>query len=104
LQVSFGNALASAVSVALPPLGVAPVESRERQEVVRSATTRGSVSSASRRTGGEAEVMSIGKKRNRQMPEEDARRALIQNVTPVIVANGTDAPRRLRPLISSSGR
>jgi len=71
--VSVGNALASAVSAALPLLGVAPVASQERQEVVRTATMRGSASSASGRTGVELEVKSIGKRRDRQMAEGDAR-------------------------------
>ena len=55
-RVSAGNALASAVSVALPLWGIAPGASHERQEVVRTATTRGSASSASGRTGVEAEI------------------------------------------------
>jgi hypothetical protein len=71
--VSVGDALASAVSVALPLLGTASVASEERQEVVRTATAPGSVSLASGRTGVEAEVKSIGKRRNRQMAEVDAR-------------------------------
>jgi hypothetical protein len=63
-RVSVGNVLASAVSVALPLLGIAAGASQERQEVVRTATMRGSASSASGRTGGEAEFKSIGKKGN----------------------------------------
>jgi hypothetical protein len=71
--VSVRNVLASAVSVALPLLGIAPVASQELREVVRTASTRGSVSSASGRTGVEVEVTSIGQRRDRQMAEGDDR-------------------------------
>jgi hypothetical protein len=59
--VSVGNALASAVSAALPLLGLAPGASQERQEVVRTATTRGSAYWVLGRTGVDVEVKSIGK-------------------------------------------
>jgi hypothetical protein len=72
-RVSVRNVLASAVSVALPLLGIAPVASQELREVVRTASTRGSVSSASGRTGVEVEVTSIGQRRDRQMAEGDDR-------------------------------
>jgi hypothetical protein len=72
-RVSVGNPLASAVSMALPLLGIAPVASQELREVVRTASTRGSASSASGRTGVEVEVTSIGQRRDRQMAEGDDR-------------------------------
>jgi hypothetical protein len=62
--VSVGNTLASAVSAALPLLGIAPVASQERQDVVRTATTRGSAYSASGRTGVEVEFKSLGNRRD----------------------------------------
>jgi hypothetical protein len=71
--VSVGNVLASAVSVALPLLGIAPVASQGLREVVRTASTRGSASAASGRTGVEVEITSIGQRRDRQMAEGDDR-------------------------------
>ena len=70
-RVSVRNVLASAVSVALPLLGIAPVASQGLREVVRTASTRGSASSASGRSGVEVEITSIGQRRDRQMAEGD---------------------------------
>ena len=92
-RVSVGNVLASAVSVALPLLGIAPGASQERREVVRTASTRGLASSASDRTEGGAGINSIGNRRDLQMAEKDVCCVLIRNINPTIMAVGVDAPR-----------
>ena len=89
--LSVGDALASAVSVALPFLGISPVESQELRVVVRTASTRGSASSASGRTGVGAGINSIGNRRDLQMAEKDASCVLIRNMTPTIMAIAVDA-------------
>ena len=90
-RVSVRNVLASAVSVALPLLGIAPVASQERQVVVRTASTRGSGSSAQGRTGVGAGINSIGNRRDLQMAEKDASCVLIRNINATIMAIGVDA-------------
>ncbi len=90
--MSVGNVLASAVSMALPLLGMAPVASQELREVVRTGSTRGSASSASGRTEGGAGINSIGNRRDLQMAEKDASCMLIRNIIPTIMAIGVDAP------------
>ena len=90
-RVSVRNVLALAVSVALPLLGMAPVASQERREVVRTASTRGLASSASDRTEGGAGINSIGNRRDLQLAEKDASCVLIRNIIPTIMAIGVDA-------------
>ena len=90
-RVSVGNALASAVSMALPLLGIAPVASQELRDVVRTASTRGSASSASGRSGVGAGINSIGNRSDLQMAEKDASCVLIRNINATIMAIGVDA-------------
>ena len=92
LALSVRDGLALAVSMALPLLGIAPVASQGLREVVRTASTRGSASSVSGRSGVGAGINSIENRRDLQMAEKDASCVLIRNITPTIMAIGVDAP------------
>jgi hypothetical protein len=91
LALSVRDGLALAVSMALPLLGIAPVARQEPREVVRTASTRGSASSASGRTGVGAGINSIGNRRDLQMAEKYASCVLIRNINATIMAIGVDA-------------
>jgi hypothetical protein len=91
LALSVRDGLALAVSMALPLLGIAPVARQEPREVVRTASTRGSASSASGRSGVGAGINSIGNRRDLQMAEKYASCVLIRNINATIMAIGVDA-------------